>query len=118
MFARLLTSAVFLAAGLVAAVAHTMLDRASPPAGSTVQEAPTQLTLSFTEPIEVAFSGAMVVNASGQRVDTTSRAGSNKRELQISLKPLPPGIYKVNWHVLSVDTHKARGSYSFSVGGH
>jgi methionine-rich copper-binding protein CopC len=37
--------------------------------------------------------------------------------LQIPLKPLPPGTYKVNWHVLSVDIHKTQGSYSFSVGG-
>jgi methionine-rich copper-binding protein CopC len=36
--------------------------------------------------------------------------------LQISLKALPPGTYKVRWHVLSVDTHKTEGSYSFTVG--
>jgi copper resistance protein C len=117
MFARLLTSALLLAAGLTAASAHATLDHASPAAGSTVQEAPTHLTLAFTEPLEPAFSGATVTNASGQRVDTGARAGSNKRELQISLKPLPPGSYKVNWHVLSVDTHKAKGSYSFTVSG-
>ena len=36
--------------------------------------------------------------------------------MHISLRPLPPGTYKVNWHVLSVDTHKTEGSYSFTVG--
>jgi copper resistance protein C len=92
-----------------------MLDHASPPVGSMLAQPPSRLTLSFTEALEPAFSGATVVNASGQRVDTVARASGTT--LQISLKPLPPGTYKVNWHVLSVDTHKTQGSYSFSVGG-
>jgi len=30
-------------------------------------------------------------------------------------QPLASGQYQVNWHVLSVDGHKTKGSYSFSV---
>ena len=30
-------------------------------------------------------------------------------------KPLPPGVYRVNWHVLSVDGHKLQGSFTFEV---
>ncbi|BAN96253.1 hypothetical protein E05_14870 [Plautia stali symbiont] len=30
-------------------------------------------------------------------------------------QPLASGHYQVNWHVLSVDGHKTKGSYSFSV---
>ena len=93
-----------------------MLDHASPAVGSTVATAPARVTLTFTEPLEGAFSGATVSNASGQRVDTGARASGTT--LQISLKPLPPGTYKVNWHVMSVDTHKTQGSFGFSVGGH
>jgi methionine-rich copper-binding protein CopC len=29
---------------------------------------------------------------------------------------LSPGTYRVHWHVLSVDTHKTEGSFSFRVG--
>lgn len=108
-------SALLLGAAVTAASAHAMLDHASPPVGSTVAQAPARLTLTFTEKLEPAFSGATVSNASGQRVDTGARASGSA--LQISLKPLPPGTYKVNWHVLSADTHKTEGSYSFSVGG-
>jgi methionine-rich copper-binding protein CopC len=115
MIGRIALSALLLAAGITAARAHAMLDHASPPVGSTVAQAPSRLTLSFTQALEPAFSGAAVVNASGQRVDTGARASGTT--LQISLKALPPGTYKVNWHVLSVDTHKTQGSYSFSVGG-
>ena len=115
MIGRIALSALLLAAGIAAARAHAMLDHASPSVGSTVAQAPSRLTLSFTQSLEPAFSGATVVDGSGKRVDTGARASG--ATLQISLKALPPGTYKVNWHVLSVDTHKTQGSYSFSVGG-
>jgi methionine-rich copper-binding protein CopC len=114
MIGRLAIFAFLFAAGVTAASAHATLDHASPPVGATVAQAPARLTLSFTEKLEPSFSGASVTNASGQRVDTGAKASGTT--LQISLKPLPPGTYKVNWHVLSVDTHKTEGSYSFSVG--
>jgi methionine-rich copper-binding protein CopC len=116
MILRLALSAFLLAAGITAASAHSALDHASPAVGSTVASAPARVTLTFTEPIEGAFSGAVVRNASGQRVDTGARVGPDKTEMQISLKPLQPGTYKVEWHVLSVDTHKTQGSFSFTVG--
>jgi methionine-rich copper-binding protein CopC len=34
----------------------------------------------------------------------------------VGLKALPPGTYQVHWRVLSVDTHKTEGNFSFSVG--
>jgi len=29
---------------------------------------------------------------------------------------LPSGNYKVQWHAVGEDTHRVKGSYSFSVG--
>lgn len=29
---------------------------------------------------------------------------------------LSPGNYKVEWHVVSEDTHRVKGNYAFSVG--
>jgi methionine-rich copper-binding protein CopC len=115
MITRIVGSGLLLVAGITAAGAHAMLEHASPPVGSTVAQAPARLTLSFNEPLEPAFSGATVVNTSGRRVETGARARGST--LQISLKQLPPGTYKVNWHVVSVDKHMTQGSYSFSVGG-
>nr|WP_280113455.1 copper resistance protein CopC [Methylobacterium nodulans] len=28
---------------------------------------------------------------------------------------LPPGIYRVTWHVVSVDTHRTQGSFTFEI---
>lgn len=38
--------------------------------------------------------------------------------MRIGLKSLPQGTYRVRWHVLSVDTHKTEGNFTFRVGGH
>jgi hypothetical protein len=116
------TSAIiaFAAAALVsgAALAHAFLDHALPAVGATVAQAPTELTLWYTQALEMAFTGVEVTNASGQRVDTGQVALDPKdpQELHVPLKPLQPGEYKVTWHALSVDTHRTTGDFSFTVG--
>jgi methionine-rich copper-binding protein CopC len=40
----------------------------------------------------------------------------NHTQLRVPLKPLPPGTYKVIWRVLSVDTHRSQGNFTFRVG--
>ena len=94
--------------------AHAQLDHANPPVGSTVRSLPGQITLYFTESVEPKFSGAEVRNSAGARVDAGHSASGNT--LSISVKGLSPGDYTVSWHVLSVDTHKTQGSFSFHVG--
>ena len=59
-----------------AALAHAMLDRASPRVGSTVAAAPKELMLWFTEKLEPAFSTAEVRNAQGAG---TKRQGAGRR---------------------------------------
>jgi methionine-rich copper-binding protein CopC len=41
---------------------------------------------------------------------------SNRARMSVPLKALPAGSYKVMWHVLSVDTHRTQGDFSFRVG--
>ncbi|HIH4669070.1 TPA: copper resistance protein CopC [Citrobacter amalonaticus] len=39
-----------------------------------------------------------------------------KKQLIVPLdETLKPGQYTVNWHVVSVDGHKTKGQYTFSV---
>jgi len=107
---------LFLAAP-IAAQAHAKLDHANPPVGSTVASAPRELLLWFTEKLEPAFSTAEVRNAQETVVSGKAQADrSDGTELRVPLKTLPPGTYTVRWRVLSVDTHRTQGSFSFSVG--
>jgi len=102
-----------------AARAHAFLDHASPAVGSSVSTAPAAVTLWFTQDLEPAFSDVTVTNQAGQRVDLGNARipSGSPAELQIGLKPLPPGTYLVSWHVVSVDTHPTEGTFTFEVGG-
>ncbi|HEX5506911.1 MAG TPA: copper homeostasis periplasmic binding protein CopC [Pseudolabrys sp.] len=118
---RIIASLAALASLMLAmtpADAHAHLGHANPRVGSSVQTAPREVTLWFTEKLEPAFSRIEVRDASGKRVDTGKAMvdTANPVEMRIAVKPLPPGTYKVFWHVLSVDTHTTEGNFSFRVG--
>lgn len=101
-----------------AAWAHAHLKTQQPAADSSVSSAPQTLTLTFTENIEPAFSGVEVLNAAQQpqTISKTVVAPENRSQMQVLLaQPLTAGSYQVNWHVLSVDGHKLKGSYGFTV---
>jgi copper resistance protein C len=99
-----------------AAQAHAFLDHASPLVGSTVPTAPHEVTLTFTQNLEAAFSSVEVTDSGGARVDE-GKAQVSGNTMRIGLKSLTPGSYRVRWHVVSVDTHSTEGSFSFHVGG-
>ena len=100
------------------AFAHAHLDRSMPPKGSNVSPAPKEVTLWFTEAIEPKFSSIVVRDAKGTAVQDGAATvdPANKAQLKVSLKPLAAGTYKVIWRVLSVDTHRSNGEFTFRVG--
>lgn len=95
--------------------AHAVLDHAEPRVGNLVASPPREVTLWFTEKLEPAFSGITVTNGAGQRIDS-GRARVSGNQMSVSLRPGGSGTYHVNWHVLSVDSHKTDGNFSFQVG--
>jgi methionine-rich copper-binding protein CopC len=108
-------AALLLAAG--AAWGHAFLERAEPRVGSTVKAPPSQVRAWFTQSLEPAFSTLEVVNERGDRVDRgpAKADAANPTLLQVPLKPLGPGTYRVKWRVLSVDTHVTEGDFTFRV---
>jgi|SRR6185437_7164448 methionine-rich copper-binding protein CopC len=109
-------SLLLLGLGGAGAHAHAMLSNSSPPVGGSVGSAPRQVSLSFTQSLEPSFSSVQVTDSKGARVDV-GKAQVSGSTMTIGLKALSPGTYRVNWHVLSVDTHKTQGSFTFHVGG-
>jgi methionine-rich copper-binding protein CopC len=100
------------------ALAHAHLKSPVPADKAVVDSSPKNLTLTFTEDIEVAFSGVEVLNAQQQPVALEKVKLNDQQHAQLIVplsQPLPSGSYQVNWHVLSVDGHKTKGSYAFSV---
>ena len=102
----------------IAAFAHARLDHASPAVGSTVTQPPTEISLWFTEALEAKFSTIEVQDAQGRPMQAgpATLARDNTAQLRVPLKTLPPGTYKVIWRVLSVDTHRTQGDFTFRVG--
>jgi copper resistance protein C len=105
---------VWFAAASVPAQAHAFLDHAQPRVGATVAAAPGRLTLTFSEPIEPAFSTVKVTDAQGKRVDKGD-AQVKGALLQVSLAAIGAGDYTVTWRVVSTDTHVTQGDYVFHV---
>jgi copper resistance protein C len=112
----LLASLLIAALGSTGAQAHAFLDHATPLVGSTVPTAPSELTLSFTQNLEAAFSTVQVTGPNGARVDT-GKPQISGNTMRIAIKAAGPGTYHVHWHVVSVDTHTTQGAYAFTVGG-
>jgi copper resistance protein C len=119
MLAAIVTATVFVPSSLWlaggVAYAHAHLQRSEPRDGTSVIPAPSQVALWFTERLEPAFSGVEVRDSQGNRVDL-GEPEIGGASMRIGLKALSPGTYKVNWHALSVDTHKSQGTFSFQVG--
>ncbi|BBV87331.1 TPA: CopC domain-containing protein YobA [Enterobacter kobei] len=116
---RTVCALVFLASVVISptVLAHAHLKQQSPAADSVVS-APQSLTLNFSEGIEPGFSGVVVTDAHKQVVKTgaVTRDEKNKAQLSVPLaQTLATGTYQVDWHVVSVDGHKTKGSYHFSV---
>lgn len=111
-----LLAVVGCALGAGPASAHAFLKTASPPVGSSVRTAPTEVDITFTEGVEPRFSSIAVQDQSDASVTAgeVHRKGDDT-QLAVALKPLTPGTYKVIWHATSVDTHKTQGDYDFAV---
>lgn len=103
-----------------AAFAHAQLENADPAPGARVARAPTELRLSFSEPVDASFSQIQVLDAQKQQVDRgDSRVDpGDPRAMHVSLQGgLPDGIYTVAWRTLSAaDGHTANGAYPILVG--
>jgi hypothetical protein len=99
------------------AFAHAFPDHAQPAVGSTVSPAPSVVKIWFTGKLEPDFSKIAVQDSSGATVDRGNAAvdPQDATLMQVSLKPLPAGSYKVHWHAVSVDTHVTEGDFTFTV---
>ena len=117
---RLLSTVFVLFVGLSSqqALAHAHLKVQTPAADATVSSAPKVLTLNFSEGIEPNFSGVKVTGPDNAEVKTgkLDLEPSNNTQINVPIEgELAAGKYQVSWHVVSVDGHKTKGQYSFTV---
>ena len=99
------------------AYGHPQLQSAEPTAGVGIAS-PKEIRITFSEPVIARFSGIELKDQSGKLIATGKSEIDpvNKKILVVPVKEqLAPGGYNVEWHAVSEDTHRVKGSYSFSV---
>ncbi|CAN5191388.1 hypothetical protein BH11PSE4_BH11PSE4_08980 [soil metagenome] len=99
------------------AQAHPEFQSAEPAAGKS-SAPPKQIRILFNESVIPQFSGIELKDQAGKAIATgkASTDPTNRKLMIVPLKDqLVPGDYKVEWHAVSDDTHKMKGSYSFGV---
>jgi methionine-rich copper-binding protein CopC len=108
---------IAIAGAAATAAAHSHLEKSVPAADAAVAAA-SEIRLTFNEAVEPALSRVSVKSKSGEAVEAQKVAAdpADKATLVLSIaKPLAPGTYSVDWRVVSADSHKMHGSFSFSV---
>jgi len=99
------------------AQAHPEFQSAEPAAGKS-SAPPKQIRILFNESVIPQFSGIELKDQSGKAiaVGKATTDPANRKLMIVPLKDqLAPGDYKVEWHAVSDDTHRVKGSYSFGV---
>jgi putative copper export protein/methionine-rich copper-binding protein CopC len=112
-------SAIALLALPAVVVAHAQLVASSPGAGSVLEDAPDEIRLIFSEPIEEGLSSLDVVRQDGTViVDHAGTVDANDPHALVLPDPgLGDGVYSVAWRSLSAaDGHTEEGFFTFGIG--
>ena len=96
------------------ALAHAKPQVQSPANNAELTEVK-EIRLQFSERLEPAFCTLTVFNAEGQKV-VLDKPQINDKTLVVTLPDnLTKGRYTVKWSVVSVDGHRTKSSYQFSL---
>jgi methionine-rich copper-binding protein CopC len=111
---------VALAATMAAtsAAAHPRLRKAAPERGEALARPPSEIRVTFSEPVSAAKSTFTLSAADGKPVPTGKLAGAKGDKATLVLPigaRLKPGTYSVRWTVASEEHSSVPGSYNFDV---
>lgn len=98
------------------ASAHARPETQTPAAGAVVS-APHEVSVTYNEGLEPAFSSVVVSNAQGKQVNTAKAEvdATTHKTMRVALPTLPAGEYQVKWVAVADDGHRTQGSYKFTV---
>nr|WP_199566887.1 copper resistance protein CopC [Streptomyces triticagri] len=100
--------------------AHAALTGSDPEQDSVVEQAPKQVTLSFSEKVALSEGSIRVLDPSGERADqgkVSDVSSGSDISYATDLKPgLPDGTFTVAWQAVSADSHPVSGAFTFSIG--
>ncbi|MBA4335722.1 MAG: copper resistance protein CopC, partial [Methylobacterium sp.] len=110
-----LTALLFAAyAASGSALGHAALNGAAPADGSVLPVAPTEMMLTFSEPVSPLALRLIAPDGTATPLDQVQL---RDRTLVIAAPAgLSPGTHVISWRVVSADGHPVGGSVLFSIG--
>jgi len=116
---KLLPAAASLLLVLAPAVAsaHARLVKSEPARRGVLKTAPASVKLWLNEAVEQKFSKITIADPAGKPLTTEAAKvdAENPKLLFVELPPLRPGTYTVTFEVLSVDGHRVKQSFPFTI---
>lgn len=107
-----LLAAVFVLLTHPTASAHSELESSTPAAGEIVSEAPTEVTLIFSEDIDPQFAQIAVTGEDGDSV-TSGEPVIDGARVDQSVRVTSGGAYGISYRIVSADGHPVQGETSF-----
>jgi copper transport protein len=98
--------------------AHAVLDSSSPAASTVLETSPSDIRLTFNEPVESSLLEIRLFGADQREIDISNaqRSAQNPAIVTASVPTLDNGVYVVVWRVMSTDGHPATGAFPFEIG--
>src|SRR5262249_4743452 len=103
-------------AGAGPASAHAELVSMTPDNGERLEQAPTEVTLRFTESVTLITGGVRLLDTRGDPLPTPDPTVDGSTVHWRMPDHLRDGTYVVNWRVVSADSHPVGGAFVFGVG--
>jgi copper transport protein len=99
------------------ASAHAELLKTSPRNGQRLATPPAQITLTFSEKVDIVSGGLRLIDSgTGDQVTTPDPRAVGSAVVWPMPPDLPDGAYLVSWRMISADSHPVAGAFSFGIG--
>lgn len=106
---------LFIWLGVAPSFAHAQLLSTDPTDGSRLENAPSQVRLTFNEPVQVVEGATRLFSSGGD--STVVEAHAVDSTVTVDLPPdLSDGGYSLTYRIISADGHPVGGSVTFEVG--
>lgn len=99
------------------AAAHASFDGSVPEPDELVKEAPAEVVVNLTEPVEIPEDGIQVFGPDAQPAHRgVTEPVDGGASMRVAFEAHVDGTHTVNWHVVSADGHPIEGNFVFHIG--
>jgi copper transport protein len=98
------------------ASAHAATVGSNPAPGSVIGASPSEVTVTFSEPVTPVEGRVQVIAPDGERISGKVQGGGTVLRIPVRKAGKPLGTYLISFRVISADSHPVGGAITFSVG--